>query len=656
VGAWEGRAYYSTPTHGASNSFVKTLPAPSDFDAWNELEWDMAALTAGGTDYLDNEIRNIRIDLVSDATSVWEFDWVAIGSATTTPLSAALQVESTTRAAADQANATQVTTLEALVNGSTGLNSKASNSRVDQVVIDANGALALSVTTLQAAAANKVGGNMLLNPDFDSGGQLEILDNLDWSVNYANNTDSGVPPAAPVSRLIYLHAKRVTTGFGGFELLMRSGGVSEPTTGGDVIEISCWVYCENGAGNNGRFAITPGTSTESTLPGVGNFRIMPYDHATGGWQRKSVAYTMPAAATRFRFLVVPEPAVGTFKMWIGDIVVSRRSAGAALLEIKSTASSADIGQLYTQFTVKTDVAGLVSGYGLASSANNAAPTSAFGIQAGQFFVAPPAIVQATAPTVNRYKGMVWLDTSVNPAVRRFWSETAWSTTPQALPFVVQVVPETINGVTVDPGIYAENAFFARLVATRGQIGLLAVDDARIASLSAAKLTAGSIAVGQHIQSTSYIAGQQGWRISGSGSLEANTGTFRGQLAAAGGTFAGTVSAGGVELGADVGPGGGHFGLSLALDNFDDIFLRRSDGVRFFRVNAGGANRIAFDSGSGNLDIVTPQFSVVGGNANFAGSLNVKSAASGARMEITQNAIKVFDASGVKRVQIGDLTI
>jgi hypothetical protein len=43
------------------------------------------------------------------------------------------------------------------------------------------------------------------------------------------------------------------------------------------------------------------------------------------------------------------------------------------------------------------------------------------------------------------------------------------------------------------------------------------------------------------------------------------------------------------------------------------------------------------------------------NAVFRGSLNIKSAASGARMEITNSVLKVFDASGVVRVKIGDLT-
>lgn len=78
TGAWEGNCFYSTADHVASTSFRKQISAPADLSAWNELEWDMAALTAGGTDYVSNEIRAIRIDLVSDATSVWEIDYVRV--------------------------------------------------------------------------------------------------------------------------------------------------------------------------------------------------------------------------------------------------------------------------------------------------------------------------------------------------------------------------------------------------------------------------------------------------------------------------------------------------------------------------------------------------------------------------------------------------
>lgn len=43
-----------------------------------------------------------------------------------------------------------------------------------------------------------------------------------------------------------------------------------------------------------------------------------------------------------------------------------------------------------------------------------------------------------------------------------------------------------------------------------------------------------------------------------------------------------------------------------------------------------------------------------GDATFGGTLNVASAASGARMEITNSVIKVYDAAGVLRVKLGDL--
>jgi len=53
----------------------------------------------------------------------------------------------------------------------------------------------------------------------------------------------------------------------------------------------------------------------------------------------------------------------------------------------------------------------------------------------------------------------------------------------------------------------------------------------------------------------------------------------------------------------------------------------------------------------------PGLTISGGNATFSGSLNVKSAASGARVEITNSVIKVFDGvSDTPRVKIGNLSL
>lgn len=85
TGAWEGTCFYSTAGHGASTSFRKTISAPADLSVFTIVEWDMAALTAGGTDYVDNTITVLRIDLSSDAGGTWEIDWIAVGESVVVP-------------------------------------------------------------------------------------------------------------------------------------------------------------------------------------------------------------------------------------------------------------------------------------------------------------------------------------------------------------------------------------------------------------------------------------------------------------------------------------------------------------------------------------------------------------------------------------------
>lgn len=81
TGPWEGTAFYNTAGHSPTASYSKTISAPINPDEWTILEWDMEQLTAGGTDWIDNTITAIRIDLVSSNSpaSAWKFDWVAIG-------------------------------------------------------------------------------------------------------------------------------------------------------------------------------------------------------------------------------------------------------------------------------------------------------------------------------------------------------------------------------------------------------------------------------------------------------------------------------------------------------------------------------------------------------------------------------------------------
>jgi hypothetical protein len=69
-------------------------------------------------------------------------------------------------------------------------------------------------------------------------------------------------------------------------------------------------------------------------------------------------------------------------------------------------------------------------------------------------------------------------------------------------------------------------------------------------------------------------------------------------------------------------------------------------------NSAGAVTFALNGATGDATFAGDISAATG---TFTGGLDVKSASSGARMEIKNNVIKVFDAAGVLRVQIGDLS-
>ena len=157
-----------------------------------------------------------------------------------------------------------------------------------------------------------------------------------------------------------------------------------------------------------------------------------------------------------------------------------------------------INGLEAQYTVKIDNAGHVSGYGLASTAVDGTPTSAFGIRADQFWVAPPATASATAPTTNLYAGRVWLDTSGgtgNYVTKYYNADTSnWDTTPTALPFVVQATPTTIGSTPIPAGVYIDAAFIRNASIQTAQIAELAVDNARIANAAITNLKVADAAI------------------------------------------------------------------------------------------------------------------------------------------------------------------
>ena len=90
---------------------------------------------------------------------------------------------------------------------------------------------------------------------------------------------------------------------------------------------------------------------------------------------------------------------------------------------------------------------------------------------------------------------------------------------------------TINGVAVPAGTYINDLWVANGTITNAKIANLAVDDAKISSLNVSKLVAGTLAVGQFIQSVGYLPGTSGWRINANGTAEFSAASIRGLLTA-----------------------------------------------------------------------------------------------------------------------------
>lgn len=142
----------------------------------------------------------------------------------------------------------------------------------------------------------------------------------------------------------------------------------------------------------------------------------------------------------------------------------------AALQEQSTILADDVGGLLAEKVIKVDLNGNVAGYGLSARVDVTGQfNSDFQVRADTFSIAPPNVNSATTP-VNPYNGMVWVDTSVTPHVTKWFNkpEGAWQTTPikGAVPFIVKTTPETLDGITVEPGIYIDSAYISRLNANQ----------------------------------------------------------------------------------------------------------------------------------------------------------------------------------------------
>lgn len=122
---------------------------------------------------------------------------------------------------------------------------------------------------------------------------------------------------------------------------------------------------------------------------------------------------------------------------------------------------------------------------------------------------------------------------------------------------------------------------------------------------------------------------------------------------------GTITAGNMTLDA----AGFIRGGQTAYNTGTGAWLGYDSGTYKFSLGVSNGNRLTWDGSAltivGSINASTITGSSITLNDKFvvdsAGNLAIKSATSGARMEVYNNVIKVFDSAGVLRVKFGDLS-
>jgi hypothetical protein len=216
--------------------------------------------------------------------------------------------------------------------------------------------------------------------------------------------------------------------------------------------------------------------------------------------------------------------------------------------------------------------------------------------------------QTAEPTGGTYaEGDLWFDTDDNNKIYRR-TGSVWTAVTLGGEALANINANKITAGSIDASVITVSNLDAGNITT----GTIAASRITSTSISAANITAAQITSGE---------------IS---SARITTSSISAASINADNITAGRIYAGDVEIGNDVGPGGGHYGVSLSSSDFNNIFIRRSDGVYFFRCGLGTANSIDFNS-LGGLNIVgsiTGASTVLIGNATSAGYLYINE---GARM-------------------------
>jgi len=557
---------------------------------WTGTEW----LDITDTDISDNFASITREQLArATADSALAQDILTLNAgvnANDLAIRAALQVEATTRANADGALSSLITTLDSQVNNATTglpatratlINDYSTTATVNSAIASSKTALraytdvSASRTFRQAAAPTKRGvdadttldiplqtGDIWIDTDdlnklyqwsgtawvyspdgAITGSVTTLAATLDTDYLTATDTENAIAQSATflrayadvqskVFRTADAPTKRGVDPETAADIPLRSGDVWYDTNDSNKLYLwsgTAWVYSPD--------AVITGsvTAVDARVTTVENTRI--------GY------CTIGGIASDDTTKAACEAAGGTWNVGIPIATAVKQvsvsdGSDSATLEQRFTAQKTNNDTLLAQYTVKLEVNGYVSGFGLASTAGDSVPTTDFIVNADKFAVAAPMFVGTTAPA-SPFDGQYWRNSTTGVTQR--WNAKlavpAWETRDYRLPLAVLTTPKTINGVAFAPGVYIDGANITTATIGSAQIADLAVDDGKIANLNVGKLRTGTIAVGETISSaSSYAPGVPNWSITGDGLATFNNAVVRGTVYATDGQFVGEVIA------------------------------------------------------------------------------------------------------------------
>lgn len=211
---WDGRLFTRTASH-SWGAWFKDQPNPNlAVGQTTVFEYDMAALSSGGSDWVDNTILGIRIDLGSTASDIFDVDWIAIGRVGPSASSKALDAVTSTviqQGGTLTSVSGRTTSLENTINSTAnGLATKASASAVSDIsnrVASAENSLTSQSSDI-TQLKNSVGG---ASP-FVAGYSWEFVNSTrNWTAESSGATISAGPLFATVSKYTNIQA---TSSFG----------------------------------------------------------------------------------------------------------------------------------------------------------------------------------------------------------------------------------------------------------------------------------------------------------------------------------------------------------------------------------------------------------------------------------------------------------